>query len=104
MKFTQRELQAPPAARPAPGIDDATTPSKVIRAPSACVIDFFEPRDRLPAGFEESSNGFEIKRMASKVTNRRISSIGRIDRIEESLYWLLSAATIVYLFLGLIGL
>jgi hypothetical protein len=103
MKFTQRELQAVPAARSAPGIDEAATLSTVIRAPSACVINFFEARDRLLAGFEVSSQEFEIKPKAGNVAARRIPSIGRIDRLEESLYWLLSAATLVYLIFGIVG-
>jgi hypothetical protein len=101
MKFTQLELQAAPAAGSVPHIDEATL-SKVIRGPSACVIDFFEARDRLPAGFEESSKEFEIKK-ASKVAARRIPSIGPVDRLEETLYWLFAAATLVYLLLGIIG-
>ena len=103
MKFTEQELQAAPPPRSTPGTDEAATLSKVIRAPSECVIDFFEARDRLPAGFEVRSNEFEIKRKAGYVAARRIPSIGRIDRLEESLYWLLSGATLIYLVLGMIG-
>ncbi len=102
MKFLQQELPATPAPRSAPGIDEAATLLTVIRAPSACAIDFFEARNSLTTGFEEGSKEFE-KRKASKVAARRTPSLGRIDRLEESLYWLLSAATLVYLFLGLIG-
>ena len=102
MKFTQRELQAAPGARSAPGIDEAATLLTVIR-PSAHVINFLEARDRLMAGFEVSSKEFAIKRKAGNVAARRIPSIGRIDRLEESLYWLLSAATLVYLIFGIIG-
>jgi hypothetical protein len=103
MEFRQRELPAEPAARSAPGIDEAAALSTVIRAPSVCVIDFFEAHHRLPAGFEVSSKELEIKRKAGNVAARRIPSIGRIDRLEESLYWLLSAATLIYLLLGIIG-
>ena len=77
--------------------------STVIRAPSACAIDFFEERNRLSAGFEASSEEFEISRKAGNVAARRIPSVGRFDRFEESLYWLLSAATLIYLVLELIG-
>jgi hypothetical protein len=56
IEFRQRELPAEPAARSAPGLDEAAT-----------------------------------------------LSIGRIDRLEESLYWLLSAPTLVYLILAIIG-
>ena len=103
MEFTQREWQAAPAPRSAPGIDEAATLSTVIRASSASVIDFFEARDRLSAGFEASSEEFEIKRKAGNVAARRIPSVGRFDRLEESLYWLLSAATLIYLVLEIIG-
>jgi hypothetical protein len=103
MEFTPREWQAAPAPRSAPGIDEAAALSTVIRAPSTCVIDFFEARDRLSAGFESTSEEFEIKRKAGKVAARRIPSVGRFDRLEESLYWLLSAATLIYLVLAVIG-
>jgi hypothetical protein len=102
MEFTQREWQAAPAPRSAPGFDEAAALSTVIRAPS-CVIDFFEARDRLSAGFESSSEEFEIKRKAANVAARQIPSVGRFDRFEESLYWLLSAATLIYLVLAVIG-
>ena len=84
------------------GFDEAAALSTVIRAPS-CVIDFFEARDRLSAGFESSSEEFEIKRKAGNVAARQIPSVGRFDRLEESLYWLLSAATLIYLVLAVIG-
>jgi hypothetical protein len=103
MKFTQRKLQAAPAAPSAPGIDGAATLSTVIRDPSACVINFFEARDRLLAEFEVSSKEFEIKRKAGNAAARRIPSIGRIDCLEESLYWLLSTATLVYLIFGIVA-
>jgi hypothetical protein len=103
IESTQREWQAAPAPRSAPGIDEAAALSTVIRAPSACVVDFFEARNRLPAGFEASSEEFEIKRKAGNFAARRIPSVGRFDRLEESLYWLLSAATLIYLVLEIIG-
>ena len=103
VEFTQREWQAAPAPLSAPGIDEAAVLSTVSRAPSACVIDFFEARDRLSAGFEASSEEFEIKRKTGNVAARRISLVGRFDRLEESLYWLLSAATLIYLVLEIIG-
>jgi hypothetical protein len=45
----------------------------------------------------------EIDRRASKVAARRPLLTKRLDRLEESLYWLLSAAMLVYLLLGIIG-
>jgi hypothetical protein len=104
MKFTQRELEAAPGAPTAPRIDGATTLSNVTCAPSVCVvIDFFDARDRLRAGFEESSKEFEINRKASNVAAHRLPSAERVDRLEELLYWLLSAATLVYLLLCIAG-
>jgi hypothetical protein len=56
----------------------------------------------MTAGFEGS--GEELgKRKTSKVAARRTPPLGRMNRLEESLYWFLSAAALVYLFLGLIG-
>ena len=98
MKFTERELQVASGDPAAPGIDDGTTLLKVTGGPSACVIDFFEARDGLGAEFEVSSKEFEADWRASKVANR-LPSVERVDRLEESIYWLLSAATLVYLLL-----
>ena len=102
MKFTQRELQVASGDPAAPGIDDATTLLKVTGARSACVIDFFEARDRLGVGFEVSSKDFEVNWRPGKVANR-LPTVERVDRLEESIYWLLSAATLVYLLLGVTG-
>ncbi len=85
MNFTQQKLSAAPTAS------------------LACVIDFFEARDRLSAEFAETGKCFEMKRKVRKVAARRIPSVERIDRLEESLYWLLSAATLGYLVLAIIG-
>jgi hypothetical protein len=85
-KFTQQEL---PAAAP-----DA----------SASGIDFFKARDRLSAGFEQTGEEFEIKREIRMVATRRLPSVRQSDRFEESVYWLLSAATLAYLVLRIIGL
>jgi hypothetical protein len=46
----------------------------------------------------------EIKRKIRKVAARRMSPVRPIDRLEESLYRLLWAATLVYLVLWIIGL
>ena len=101
IKPTQRELQAAPCAPPC--IDETASLSNVARTTSACVIDFFEERDRVRAGLEESSREFEIDWRVRKVATRRLPSIQRVDRLEESLYWLFSAATLIYLLLGILG-
>ena len=102
MNFTQRELQVASGDPAAPGIDDATILLEVTGAPSARVIDFFEARDRLRAEFEVSSKELQVNWRARKVANR-LPSVERVDRLEESIYWLLAAATLVYLFLGVTG-
>jgi hypothetical protein len=84
-------------------IDEAATLLEVTRTPAAGVIDFFEARDRLTTGLEESNQSFEINRKAGKVAIHRLPSIERVDRFEESVYWVLSAAMLVYLFFGVVG-
>jgi hypothetical protein len=98
IKLTQQKLQAAVDAPSAPRIDEVTTPSQVTLAPSMCVIDSFEAPNPLPAGFKECRKKIEIDRKASRPLSSR-----RVDRFEESLYWLLSAATLIYLLLGIIG-
>jgi hypothetical protein len=41
---------------------------------------------------------------AGETMVRRLPAVERIDRLEESICWLLSAATLTYLLLELIGL
>jgi hypothetical protein len=72
--------------------------------PSAVrVIDFFEARYRLQPGLYERGHKLEIKEKPRKLALHRLPSIKRADRIEESVYWLLSVAIVVYLLLGMIG-
>ena len=84
-------------------IDEATTLLEVTRTPSAGVIDLFEARDRVTTGLEESNQAFEINRKAGKVAIHRLPSIERVDRFEESVYWVLSAAMFVYFLLCFVG-
>jgi hypothetical protein len=100
IKFAQR---AAPGASPSPRTDEATTPSKLIRTPSVRPVDLFEGWDRLPGGFEGSRGEFEVNRSDKEAAARRLTAIARMDRFEESAYWLLSAATLVYLLLGIIS-
>jgi hypothetical protein len=83
-KFTQQKLTA------------------AIPTTSACVIDFLKARDRLSAEFEGTSKELEITWKARKVAACRMPSV-QVDRLEDSLYWLLSAATLGYLVLEIIG-
>jgi hypothetical protein len=64
-------------------------------------IDFFETSDRLAEGFKES--GREFDRRTSEVAARRLPGVKRVGRLEESLYWLFSAAVLGYLLLEIIG-
>ena len=83
-KFTQQKLTA------------------AIPTTSACIIDFLKARDRLSAEFKGAGKELEMTRNARKVSARRMPS-ARVDRLEDSLYWLLSAATVGYLVLEIIG-
>jgi hypothetical protein len=87
-----------------PSVDHHSDLNEVPPTSSASDIDFFKARDRLSARFEETSQECEIKRKIRKVAARRMPPVRRIDRLEESLYWLLWAATLVYLLLWIIGL
>jgi hypothetical protein len=104
MKFTQQDLETAPSALPALRIDTDTTISASNASParSTYVIDFLDVGDRLPPGFEECSKEAEINRKANKAAHR-LASADWIDRLEESLYSLLSAATLVYLLLWFIS-
>ena len=79
MKFAQRDLPAA-AGAPPPRTNEATTRSKLIRAPAARLIDFFEGGDRLPGGFEGSSQDFEVNRSAKEAAARRLTAVARMDR------------------------
>jgi hypothetical protein len=73
-----------------------------IPTDSARVIDFLKARDRLAAEFKGTRKESEMIWKARKVAARRVPS-ARVDRLEDSLYWLLSAATVGYLVLEIIG-
>ena len=103
INFKERELPTVFGVSPAPAIDEATIFLEATGSPSACVINFFEARDRLPAGLEESSGQFETHWKAGRVAVRRIPSVQRVDLIEESFYWLLSATALAYFLLWIIG-
>ena len=63
----------------------------------------FAQRELPAAEFEGSSQEFEVNRSAKEAAARRLTAVARMDRFEESAYWLLSAATLVYLLLGIIS-
>jgi hypothetical protein len=102
-EFTARETPALPGASLDQRLDEDTTLSQMTRASSVWEIDFFETRNRLAEGFEESRKEFELDRRASEVATRRLPGVKRVGRLEESLYWLFSAALLGYLLLEIIG-
>jgi hypothetical protein len=84
-------------------IEETTKLSEATSPPSLCVIDFFEARDRLKLGLDERAQNLRTKGKAQKPALHRIPSIKRVDRFEESIYWVLSAVMLVYLLLEIIG-
>jgi hypothetical protein len=56
------------------------------------------------AGFKESCQELQTRRKTGRPATRQILSVWQGDRLEESLYWLLSATTVAYLTLAIIGL
>jgi hypothetical protein len=63
----------------------------------------FAQRELPAAEFEGSSQEFEVNRSAKEAAARRLTAVARMDRFEESAYWLLAAATLIYLLLGIIS-
>jgi hypothetical protein len=84
-------------------IEEITTLLEATRPPSAGVIDFFEARDRLKPGLEEGGQQLQIKLKSQKLALHRLPSIKRADRLEESVYWVLSAVMVIYFLLWIIG-
>jgi len=101
--LTPRETPAVRGASAGHQFDEDTTLSRMTRSSSVWAIDFFETGDRIAEGFEESGREFEINRRASEVAARRLPGVKRVGRLEESLYWLFSAAVLGYLLLEIIG-
>jgi hypothetical protein len=99
-KFTAFESPAGLCVPSLPDIDELTTPPQLVDGPRA--FNFFEPGHPIAAGFKETSNQFEID-LRPKASARRLSLTRKSDRLEESIYWLLSAAVLIYLLLGIIG-
>jgi len=97
MNFAKQEIPTAPVTRSAPRFDEAETISGLTRTRSVPIIDFLEARNRLPAELESRSEEFEINLKAGQAAAPPLPSIGRMDRFEESLYWFISAATLIYL-------
>jgi hypothetical protein len=84
-------------------IEETTKLLEATSPPSVCIIDFFEARDRLKPGLDERGQNSRTKEKSQKLAPHRIPSIKRVDRFEESIYWVLSAVMLVYLLLEIIG-
>jgi hypothetical protein len=104
MKFTSREFHTGEANHSAPCVSGATTLSNLPGATSANVIDFFDAREWLSAGLKESREECQTSQKTGRSATRQTLSVWQGDRLEESLYWLLSATTVAYLILAIIGL
>jgi hypothetical protein len=105
-KYAQQETTNAPQEMPnSPGVatvrrfDEDTIPLK--RTGGSSVWFIFEAGDQLTEGFEDKE--FEGNRRASKVAASRLPGVHRVGRLEESLYWLFSAAVLGYLLLEIIG-
>jgi hypothetical protein len=103
MNSTQPELPAAPGAPPTQRFDEDTTLSAMTSGSSVSVTGSEEACVRLAEGFDDSGQKFEIDRRLSELAARRLPSVKRVDRLEESLYWLFSAVTLAYLLLEIIG-
>jgi hypothetical protein len=102
MKFTEQEMNIAfaPAHSSDPSTDEAATLSMAIS--SACVIDFFEARDRLSTELVGATNRRLILPNIRGTLGERSGKAA--DAMEESFYWLISAATLAYLALQIFGL
>jgi hypothetical protein len=100
-KITPQEMPIAPSVATMRRIGEDTIPSKRTFGSSVWVI--FEAGDPLAEGFEESGKEFAVNRRGSKVAASRLPRVHRIGRLEESLYWLFSAAVLGYLLLEIIG-
>jgi hypothetical protein len=70
---------------------------------SKCPGQFLEAGERLSYGFEKGGHQLAITRKGSRTMVCRLPAVERIDRLEEAIYWLLSAVTLTYLLLELMG-
>jgi hypothetical protein len=78
-------------------IDHQLNSDEVPPTARSSVIDFFEARERLSAEFLQRAERCAALREISDVAARQRRSIQLTNRLEQSLYWLLSAAVLAYL-------
>jgi hypothetical protein len=91
--FAKQERPTTLVTRSAPRFDEAEIVSRFSRSRFVYIIDFSQPSNRLPVEPESRFEEPEAGRAAAPT----LPSIGQMDRFEASLYWLLSAATLIYL-------
>jgi hypothetical protein len=97
MNFAQLELPTAPVTQAATSIEVSESASRLTRTDPEYYIDFFQAPNPLTLGFEESSEDLEMSRESDSAVASLLPTLGRIDRLEESIYWFLSAATVIYL-------
>ena len=69
-----------------------------------CVIEFFEARHRLLTDSERTAQESQINQLLREPAIRRERFVGVPDALEEGCYWLISAAALASLALGIFGL
>jgi hypothetical protein len=100
LKFTGRKSATVAGAPP---FGETVNLTKVPRAPSECVIDLYRVSDTVAARSGDCSKELQIDPQAKMVAARQLHSVRRADRLEDSLYWLFSGVTLVYLLTEIIG-
>jgi hypothetical protein len=103
MKFIDQALSinASSQGEPLPG-EDGHRISKC--GSTACLVDFFEARSRLSTELAGMTEEIEIaEKVYRDFVSAKRSSKGT-DTVEQALYWLISAATLAYLTLLVLGL
>jgi hypothetical protein len=85
-------------------VDHHPNLKKVPLNSAAYGIDFFEARHRLLIESERIAHDREMDRQIQESAIRRKRSVGLFDALEEAFNWLISAAALVYLALGIFGL
>lgn len=95
--IAKQEIPTAPVTRSGPRFDEAETISSLSSTRSVYIIDFFQTRNRMAAELEDRREELETDLKAGQAADPPLPSIGQMDRFEESLYWLISAATLIYL-------
>ena len=102
-EFTPQEMTIASGAPTKQRFDEERIPSRATGGSSVWVIDFFQTPDQLGEEFDGSDKELGINWRAGKIAARRLPQVKRMGRLEESLYWLFSAAILSYLLLEIIG-